>query len=212
MPSLLAVRRPLLQRLSMAGIAVVAAALALPTLGAEGVAGSARATSNPVTPGNFTGYGFDQCLAPTQKAMDAWLTSSPFWAVGIYISGNSRACRNQPNLTPAWVSTQLANGWRLLPITLGPQAYCNPRYPKYADDPVIKKSSVGGYAAARTQGVAEADKTVAAAQALGIAPGSTLWYDLEAFDISNNGCRASAMRFLSGWTEQLRGRGFVSGV
>ena len=27
---------------------------------------------------------------------------------GIYISGDSRACRSQPNLTPAWVSTQLA--------------------------------------------------------------------------------------------------------
>ena len=165
-----------------------------------------------MTPGNFTGYGFDQCLAPTQKAMDAWLTSSPFWAVGIYISGNSRACRNQPNLTPTWVSTQLANGWRLLPITLGPQAYCNPRYPKYNDDPVIKKSSMSGYAAAKAQGVTEADKTVAAAQALGLAPGSTLWYDLEAFDITNTGCRVSAMRFLSGWTEQLRARGFVSGV
>src|SRR4051794_1397478 len=62
-----------------------------------------------VTPRNFTGYGFDQCLAPTQAAMDAWLTSSPFWAVGIYISGDSRACRNQPNLTPTWVRTQLSN-------------------------------------------------------------------------------------------------------
>ena len=56
--------------------------------------------ANVATPGNFTGYGFDQCLAPTQKAMDAWLKSSPFLAVGIYISGDSRACRIQPNLTP----------------------------------------------------------------------------------------------------------------
>ena len=28
---------------------------------------------NVVTPGNFTGFGFDQCLAPSQSAMDAWL-------------------------------------------------------------------------------------------------------------------------------------------
>ena len=61
-----------------------------------------------VTPGDFTGYGFDQCLAPTQKAMNRWLRSSPFLAAGIYISGKSRACREQPNLTPTWVSTQLA--------------------------------------------------------------------------------------------------------
>jgi hypothetical protein len=24
------------------------------------------------TPGDFTGYGFDQCLAPKQSAMDTW--------------------------------------------------------------------------------------------------------------------------------------------
>ena len=52
-----------------------------------------RRPGNVVTPGNFTGYGFDQCLAPTQSAMDAWLKHSPFLAVGIYISGDSRACR-----------------------------------------------------------------------------------------------------------------------
>ena len=208
-------RRPLILRLAAAGTAVVAAAvLALPAGGtsAEAAGGASRRAANPVTPGSFTGYGFDQCLTPTQKAMDAWLTSSPFWAVGIYISGNSRACRNQPNLTPAWVTTQLANGWRLLPITLGPQAYCNPRYPKYQDDPVINRSSTNNYAAAKGQGVTEAGKAVAAAQALGLAPRSTLWYDIEAFDIKNDGCRRSTIQFLSGWTEQIRALGYVSGV
>ena len=57
-----------------------------------------RGTSS--RPGNFTGYGFDQCHAPDQRSMNRWLTHSPFLAVGIYISGNSRACRDQPNLTP----------------------------------------------------------------------------------------------------------------
>ena len=33
---------------------------------------------------------------------------------------------HQPNLTPQWVQRQIRRGWRLLPITLGPQAYCNP--------------------------------------------------------------------------------------
>ena len=85
-------------------------------------------------PGNFTGYGFDQCLAPTQAKMNSWLQHSPFLAVGIYISGDSRACRHQPNLTPRWIATQLSKGWRLLPITLGPQASCQPRFPRYRDD------------------------------------------------------------------------------
>ena len=97
-----------------------------------GVALSAPAQAeNRVTPGDFTGYGFDQCLAPTQAKMDAWMEYSPFSAVGIYISGASRACRSQPNLTKTWVSTQLAKGWKLLPITLGPQSSCVGRFPRY---------------------------------------------------------------------------------
>jgi len=111
---------------------------------------------NLVTPGDFTGYGFDQCHAPDQRSMNKWMTYSPFLAVGIYISGNSRACRDQPNLTPEWISTQLAKGWRLLPITLGPQANCNPSFPRYGTDPVIsgRLNKQGQYAKAFRQGTA----------------------------------------------------------
>ncbi|MBJ7358588.1 glycoside hydrolase domain-containing protein [Nocardioides sp.] len=170
--------------------------------------------TNPPTPGDFTGYGFDQCLTPEQYKMNAWLESSPFLAVGIYISGKSRACRDQPNLTPAWVSTQLKKGWRLLPITLGPQADCLDRFPRYGDDPTInpKPGRKGRYGKARKQGVAEATTAVAEATRLGIVPGSTLWYDLEGFNVNNTTCRESALRFLSGWTTQIRQLGYVSGV
>jgi hypothetical protein len=169
---------------------------------------------NVVTPGDFTGYGFDQCHAPDQRSMNRWLTHSPFLAVGIYISGNSRACREQPNLTPGWIANQLAKGWRLLPITLGPQASCQPRFPRYDDDPKIipKRGADGRYNQARQQGTAEAGKTVAAAQALGIVPGSTLWYDLEGFNDNLTDCRESALAFLSAWTDQIHALGYVSGV
>ena len=167
-----------------------------------------------VTPGDFTGYGFDQCHAPDQRSMNRWLTHSPFLAVGIYISGNSRACRDQPNLTPSWISNQLAKGWRLLPITLGPQASCQPRFPRYDDDPKInpKRGTDGRYRWARDQGTAEATKTVGVAQALGIAPGSTLWYDLEGFNDEITDCRESALAFLSQWTDQIHALGYKSGV
>ncbi len=170
--------------------------------------------TNPVTPGTYTGLGFDQCLAPEQSKMDAWLKHSPFRAVGIYISGASRGCRDQPNLTPTWVSTQLANGWRLLPITLGPQAACHPSFPRYGNDPVIstKLNTSGAYQKAFKQGTAEASTAVAAAQALGIVPGSTLWYDLEGYDVTNTTCRESSLWFLSAWTQQLHALGYVSGV
>jgi len=171
-------------------------------------------TANPVTPGDFRGYGFDQCMTPSQATMDTWLKASPFLAVGIYISGNSRGCRNQPNLDATWVRTQLANGWKLLPISLGPQASCNPRYPRYRDDPRINPApgTDGTYSAARTQARAEAHKTSDAAAALGITTGSTLWYDLEAFDITRTACRESALAFLSAYTKTLHNLGYVSGV
>src|SRR3954453_20393761 len=139
------------------------AAAALTLLGGACVATSAPAdsvTANVVTPGAFHGYGFDQCLAPSQQAMNAWLRQSPYLAVGIYISGASRACRVQPNLTPTWVTTQLRNGWRLLPIPLGPQASCNPRFPRYGRDRTIDPhpGAAHRYGKARQQGVAEAQK------------------------------------------------------
>jgi hypothetical protein len=169
---------------------------------------------NVVTPGDFTGYGFDQCHTPDQRSMNRWLTHSPFLAAGIYISGNSRACRDQPNLTPQWISTQLAKGWRLLPITLGPQASCQPRFPRYDDDPKInpKRGADGRYKSAREQGTAEATKSASAAQALGIVAGSTLWYDLEGFNDGMTDCRESALAFLSTWTDQLHALGYKSGV
>lgn len=174
------------------------------------LAGPAQA-DNRVTPGNFTGYGFDQCVAPTQAAMDRWLTASPYWAVGIYISGDSRGCPTQPNLTPAWVTSQLQNGWRLLPLTVGPQASCTTRE-RYLSQVRISPDPARAYAAARRQGRQEAAKTVLAAQKLGISERSTLWYDIEAFDTSGTRCRESALTFLSAWTTRLHALGYVSGV
>ena len=175
--------------------------------------GAKKAAANPITPGNFTGYGFDQCLTPTQASMDRWLATSPYLAVGIYISGDSRACRNQPNLTPTWVSTQLSKGWQLLAITLGPQASCQPRFPRYADDfKISSKRGAGNYSAARTMGQSSGDSTIADATALGLVPGSTLWYDLEGFDHTNTDCRESALAFLSAWVKKVKAAGYVSGV
>ena len=195
----------------VAGLALTAGLLTATTA----PAGSAPARrGNVVTPGDFTGYGFDQCVTPDQRKMDAWLRHSPFLAVGIYISGDSRACREQPNLSPAWVSTQLAAGWRLLPIALGPQASCQPRFPRYQDDFKINPSSApaGTYVVAQRQGATEADKNVDDALVLGIAPGSTIWYDLEGFDLTNTACRESALRFIHGWTTRVTARGYVAGM
>ena len=173
--------------------------------------GAPAQAANVPTPGSFTGYGFDQCLAPSQREMDVWLHNSPYWAAGIYISGASRGCVSQPNLTPTWVRTQLAHGWRLLPITLGPQAWCTTRE-RYLSQRRIDPRPAGAYYAARAQGRAEAAKTVRVARNLGISRRSTLWYDLEAFDTSPTNCRESALSFLHSWTQALHRYGYRSGV
>ncbi|WP_183407920.1 glycoside hydrolase domain-containing protein [Nocardioides marmoriginsengisoli] len=171
---------------------------------------TASTTANPITPGNFTGYGFDQCEAPSQAAMTAWRKSSPFRAAGIYISGSLRFCQKQTNLTPTWVRTQLAAGWRLLPIHLGAQASCTTR-DRYQKNR-ISADPADTYAKARSQGRAEARIAVAAAQRLGIVPRSTLYYDLEAFNPKIASCKASSLWFLGAWTNQIHQLGYVSGV
>jgi hypothetical protein len=207
-----------MRRLVLAALALVLTAPLVgssPATADEPVGASARLASQQqialATPGDFTGYGFDQCQAPTQSAMDTWWKKSPFSAVGIYISGDSRACRSQTNLSPTWVATQVSRGWRLLPIALGPQASCQPRFPRYQDDFKISNKPAGGYAAAAAQGVAEADKNAADATAYGIGPGSTIWYDLEGFDLTNTACRESALVFVSNWVTRTKALGYVAG-
>lgn len=173
---------------------------------------SSTQSANPATPGNFTGYAFDQCNAPAQAAMDTWMKASPYLGVGIYISGASRGCLAQPNLTPTWVHTQLAKGWKLLPITMGPQASCSTRFPRYGNDPTINPNPTNTYVAAYDQGVLEARRAVAAATNLGIVKGSTLFYDLEAFNTSGTACRVSALRFITGWVKYLNSVGYNSAV
>ena len=177
-------------------VGIVVAAAAWLVVPASGVAVAAV----PPQPGTFVGRGFDTCTAPSQSAMNAWRASSPYRAVGIYISGGSRSCA-QPNLTATWVSNQVANGWRLIPIELGYQAPCGTRTPKMS----------ANAATARTQGGTAADSAVSAAQALGIGAGSTIYNDIEAYP-SNASCRAAVLSFLSGWTQRLHTRGYLAGL
>lgn len=185
---------------------------ASPAASTEGVA--LTSSGNPVTPGDFNGFGFDQCLTPSQRAMNKWLYKSPYLAVGIYISGDQRWCRDQPNLTPEWVSTQLRKGWKLLPITLGPQASCQPRFPRWGGDSINPDPGDNGrYRKARRQGRQEAAAAVEEAKRLGIVPGSTLFYDMEGWDYrKRNHCSESAMAFLHTWTRKVRRLGYLSGV
>ncbi|MEV8351092.1 glycoside hydrolase domain-containing protein [Streptomyces niveus] len=151
-------------------------------------------------PGSYLGKGFDACAAPSQAAMNAWQTSSPYSAVGVYISGSFRAC-SQPNLTASWVTAQTGNGWRLFPIDVGRQAPCTSYSLKISTDPATAKS----------QGVTAAAGAITAASNLGIPAGSAIYSDIEAYT-STASCKASVMSYLSGWTERLHTSGYLSGL
>ncbi len=193
----------ILRRLTVAALAVGLTASGLTLLGSSE---PAEAETRRM-PGRFTGYAFDACQAPDQPTMDRWRDRSPFWGVGIYTSGTNRFCAVQENLSAEWVETQARNGWILLPLHVGLQASCTKtdRWEKIDADPA------DDYAAARGQGRAEAREAVAAAESYGIGAGSTLWYDLEHFDISRNDCRESALSLITAWTRALHERGYRSG-
>ena len=146
----------------------------------------------------FNGLGFDACSAPPVTTMTAWL-SSPYRAIGVYIGGANRGC-SQPNLTSAWVATQIAAGWTLIPTYVGLPA----------PSPACGCSGITPNQAA-AQGTAAADDAVLQAAALGIGLGNPIYFDMEGYSRTSTNTSA-VLTFLDAWTERLHQRGYVSGV
>ncbi|MGH3487657.1 MAG: glycoside hydrolase domain-containing protein [Actinopolymorphaceae bacterium] len=158
-----------------------------------------RIASGGNTP-RHRGRGFDTCAAPSLATMRAWL-ASPYRTVGIYIGGVNRACADG-NLSAPWVRSSARVGWRMLPIYVGRQAPC-----AFQDDlGPIRPVGVA------QQGAAAAVDAARKAQRFGLFGGSTIYYDLEAYDTGNTTCRRIVLQFLSAWTERLHDAGYLSGV
>jgi hypothetical protein len=140
--------------------------------------------------------GFDACAAPTASTMNAW-RSSPYTSVGVYIGGANRGCA-QPNLTNSWVTTVTGQGWKLLPIWVGPQAPCTTLggTTKITADPNQ----------AWAQGAAQASAAADAAGALGLG-GTPIYYDMEAYPRGGQ-CTSSVQIFTNGWVYTLHQRGY----
>ncbi|TDB78501.1 DUF1906 domain-containing protein [Micromonospora sp. KC723] len=175
------------------------AGVLLATTAVTGAAGPARAAgySGP-HPGTFTGLGFDTCAAPSDAAMTAWL-KSPYRALGIYIGGVNRGCR-QANLTRDWVASQQARGWRFFPLYVGLQAPCS-SYSRRIDP-----------AQAGAQGRAAADDAATRAGELGLAAHSTIILDMERYPAGNAVCSTAVLEFSSAWTTRLHEHGYLSGL
>ncbi|MGI9008296.1 MAG: glycoside hydrolase domain-containing protein, partial [Streptosporangiaceae bacterium] len=145
----------------------------------------------------YTGPGFDACAAPSAHAMTKW-RSSKFRAVGIYIGGINRACA-QASLTPSWLSSITGQGWHFFSIYPGLQSSCV----LAAGDATITTAH------AAAQGTAAADDAAARAASLGIAKGTPLIFDMEAYGPS---CDGQVTTFLSGWDAELHARGYRAGI
>jgi len=154
----------------------------------------------PVAGGSvFTGLGFDACTAPSSRAMAAW-ADSPYRAIGVYIGGLNRGC-SQPNLTARWVGEQVAEGWHLIPTYVGLQA------PTSSCSSCAKLSA----SAAAFQGSAAASDAVADAAAIGMGPGSPIYFDMESYSQTFSATSAT-LNFIQAWTQGLHALGYQSGV
>lgn len=141
--------------------------------------------------GNYHGFGFDACAAPSASYLSSWRRLSPYRAVGIYIGGSDRACA-QPNLTAGWIRAEAADGWHFMPMYVGPQA----EFGQLGQHP--------GH-----QGRAAANDAAVQAERLDLGPGTPLYYDMEAY---GSGQAHAALAFLSSWTSRLHALGYSSGV
>ena len=186
----------------LAGSLALAASLLMPSTASTAV--------DPHAPGNFTGYGFDACVAPSQKVMDAWNLRSPYSAIGIYISGNSRYCgdRYQPNLSRTWVETNAFHGWRFIPIHVGYQSPC---FRNNASSRVQKKRMSSTVSTARSQAASDAAEGIAAMKKYGFGSGDVHYLDLEWWSRTTT-CDRAVLEFIDVWTEKLHDAGFKSGV
>ncbi|MGZ4400222.1 MAG: glycoside hydrolase domain-containing protein, partial [Gaiellaceae bacterium] len=148
----------------------------------------------------YTGYGFDTCSAPSLVSLNAWLTSS-FRAVGIYLGGVNRACKDG-RLSSAWVSGAQALGWNLIPLYVGLQAPC------------VAQSDLARISAesAAAQGAAAADDAVSRAAFFGIGAGNPIYFDMEGYSTKNPSCSQTVRDFVSAWVAELHAAGYVAGV
>jgi len=141
--------------------------------------------------------GFDTCTAPSLPTMKAW--RAKYAATAIYIGGQMMAC-GQANLSATWVQQAEAMGWSLMPTFVGLQAPCD----SFSGKINAKQAA--------SQGTAAANQAIADANTFGLGSGSPVYYDMEAYDHTNAGCRTAVLTFLDAWTRQLKAQGYVSGV
>jgi hypothetical protein len=160
-----------------------------------------RTTTSLIAGATYLGGAFDTCAAPAVSTMAAWWGTSQYQAAGIYLGGINRACPDG-NLSADWVHQVSAQGWRLIPAYVGRQAPCVTAHNLSLMDP----------ATAPAQAVSAADDAAARAAALGIEPGSAIYFDLENYRRDSPSCTSTVMHYIDSWVRELHSHGYLAGV
>jgi hypothetical protein len=164
-----------------------------------GAIGPAQAQASRIAV--MKGQAFDMCEITSLARLQTWFTQSPYRAVNLYIGGGARACSNAA-LSASLLAQLSGMGWSFIPTWVGPQAPCTSHSLLISEDPT----------SARAQGESEANKAADVAAALGLGPGTILYYDMEYYNIDNTTCHTAVQAFVEGWTSQVRARGSRAGV
>src|SRR5439155_395283 len=123
-----------------------------------------------------------------------------YQGVGIYIGGAARACANPMLNGPGWVTAAIAQGWKLLPIYVGPQAPCRD----------FKLLMSGSAATASGEGSYAAEDAANRAAIAGLPAGPPIYADIESYH-GDRACYDAVRAVLAGWTNRLHGRGYKAG-
>ena len=170
----------------------------------------ARAAASPEATGESvsTRKGFDTSCVTSTTNMDTWYASSPYKDSSVYLGGENATCKPSQNtyLSSSWVSEVLGKGWGLMPLWVGPQAPCQTS--------CTTCGNMGTSTSYASQGAAEADSALSAANSFGITNG-VIYYDMEPYPTTNSTCSSAVRQFLGGWVSEIHSKSnsaFLAGV
>ena len=176
--------------------AIAAALLVAATTPLFGVTTAHASLPAPVV---VHGEGFDSSSLPSTTDMSDWWVPTPYSTVGVYIGGDESGS-DSAGLSHSWLSTVMTQGWGVWLTWLGPQSPCDVgEYSNlYSENPNT----------AQSQGEAQAQQAVSAAEALGFSD-FYVYYDMEAFGgqyattSDGSSCATAAASFINGWEYEI---------
>lgn len=163
-------------------------------------AATSSTTASRTAPAVYSGRAFDTCTAPTLSTMKAWKAFGFYGAAAVYVGGRNRGCA-QPQLTSSWVKSVSAAGWKLIPLYVGAQPPC-----QTSSNPEKLTAST-----AASLGATDGADAVAKASALGMKPGSAVYLDMEAYDITNTSCVSAVLTYIRAWDKAVHAKNYWAG-